>query len=321
MPGFCVHCGAPLSSAFCTRCGQRVQPPVENSAVAIPQAAAVQSQPAVSASGAVRQSQPATQPQQTAPASHPSVAVSAPPASSAPRKSGAGKALLIVGAIILVLCLSAFGAVIYGVHWVRGKVSSITGGDTGGVRQVAQGNACSLLSPQELQQVLGVTIEKSSEIIEGNEPGCAYYTNPAAFADLQKIAIEQARRDSERVSKDPALKNSKNDNPLALLAHTEEMEGMVKGFGLSQPDKDGKVFAFTINRSFGADSWGTLRSTLSIVPGFKEVDGVGDHAMIGSFGHAFYVLKGDTVFTLNTMYVPETRVRGAELGRKLVAHY
>lgn len=221
------------------------------------------------------------------------------------------------------LCLAAFGAVIYGVHWVKGKVSNITGGAIGGSGQVqvSNGHACDLLSTADLQQVLGVTVERNSEIMEGNEPGCAYYTNPAAFAELQKIAVEQARRDSEKASKDPALNNSKNDNPLALLGHTEEMEGMVKGLGLSQPDKDGKVFFFTVDSKFGRENWGTLRTPLSIVPGFKEISGVGDHAMMGSFGHAFYVLKGDSMFHLDTMYVPEARVRGAELARKLVAHY
>ena len=243
--------------------------------------------------------------------------------SAAGKSSGIGKALLIIGGIVLVFCLAAFGAVLYGVHWAKGKVSSITGGAIGGSGQVqvANGHACDLLSTADLQQVLGVTVERSSEIMENNEPGCAYYTNPAAFAELQKIAVEQARRDSEKASKDPALNNSKNDNPLALLGHTEEMEGIVKGLGLSQPDKDGKVFSFTIERNFGSSNWGTLRTTISIVPGFKEIDGVGDHAMMGSFGHDFYVLKGDSMFHLDTMYVPETRVRGAELARKLVAHY
>jgi hypothetical protein len=250
------------------------------------------------------------------------VQAQAVPPAAAVKKSGAGKALLIVGGIILVVCLAAFGAVLYGVHWVKGKVSGMTGGAIGGSGQVqvAKGNACALLTRDELQQVLGVTVERSSEIMEGNEPGCAYYTNPAAFAQLQQIAIAQAKRDSERASKDPALNNQKNDNPLELLKHTEEMEGIVKGFGLSAPNPDGKVFAFTVDRGFGSANWGTLRATMSVVPGFKEIEGVGDHAMMGSFGHAFYVLKGDSMFTMETMFVPEIRVRGAELGRKIVSH-
>ena len=58
---------------------------------------------------------------------------------------------------------------------------------------------------------------------------------------------------------------------------------------------------------------------MSVAPGFEEVSGIGDHAMVGSFGHALYVLKGDSLIKLETMYVPEARVRGAEIGRKIAA--
>jgi hypothetical protein len=281
-------------------------------AASAPQPTAATSQPAVT-------SQPASAPQPTiaqpaAPASQSAQPSAAPP----PKSSGAGKAFLIVGGIILVLVLAAFGAVLYGVHWVRSKVSSITGGSFGS--EVSQGNMCKLLSTAELQQILGVTVERSAEVMDGNDPGCAYYTNPAAFAELQKIAIAQAKRDSEKASQYPDVKNSKSDNPLELLKHTQEMEGIVKGFGLSAPDPSGKVFAFSADRKFGSGNWGPLRTTLSVVPGFDEVNGVGDHAMIGSFGHAFYVLKGDSMFKLETTYVPEARVRGSDIANKIISH-
>jgi hypothetical protein len=219
---------------------------------------------------------------------------------------------------VLVLVLSAFGAVLYGVHWVRHKVSSITGGSFGS--EVSQGNMCKLLSTAELQQMIGVTVERSAEVMDGNDPGCAYYTNPAAFAELQKIAIAQAKRDSEKASQYPDVKNSKSDNPLELLKHTQEMEGIVKGFGLSAPAPTGRVFSFSVNNKFGSENWGPLRTTMSVVPGFDEVNGVGDHAMIGSFGHAFYVLKGDSAFKLDTMYLPEARSRGSEIANKILSH-
>ena len=208
---------------------------------------------------------------------------------------------------MLVLVFSAFGAVLYGVHWVRHKVSSITGGSFGS--EVSQGNMCRLLSTGELQQMIGVAVERSAEVMDNGDPGCAYYANPAAFAELQKMAIAQAKRDSEKASQYPDAKNSKGDNPLELLKHTQEMEGIVKGLGLSAPDPAGKVFAFSADRNFGSAHWGALRTTMSVVPGFDEVNGVGDHAMIGSFGHAFYVLKGDSMFKLETTYVPEARTR------------
>ena len=331
MPGFCTNCGAPLAGAFCGRCGQRAQSP---SASAQPPAPTPQPEPtATSSQPASAPPQPAATPaapsQPTAaqpvapqppsiqsPSGAPQSAQ--PPAARPPKSSGGGKAFLIVGGLVLVLVLGAFGAVLYGVHWVRHKVSSITGGSFGS--EVAQGNMCKLLSTAELQQMIGVTVERSTEIMDNGDPGCAYYTNPAAFAELQKLAMAQAKRDSEKASQYPDVKNSKSDNPLELLKHTQEMEGIVKGLGLTAPDPSGRVFSFSVNRNAGSDSWAPLRATISIVPGFDEVNGVGDHAMIGSFGHAFYVLKGDSIFKLDTMYLPEARARGSEIANKIISH-
>jgi hypothetical protein len=343
MAEFCTNCGAPLSGLFCGRCGHRAQ---SASAQAQPSASAPQPVVAPTAQP-VATTQPTAQPAFQQPASaqpliaQPSVAQqpaqpaapapqattiqarsSAPqstqPPAQPPKSSGGGKALLIVGGIILVMVLGAFGAVLYGVHWVKGKVSSITGGSVGS--EVSQGNMCKLLSTGELQQMIGVAVERSAEIMDNGDPGCAYYTNPAAFAELQKLAVAQAKRDSEKASQYPDVKNSKGDNPLELLKHTKEMEGIVKGFSLSAPDPSGRVFSFSVNRNFGSGNWMPLRTTLSVVPGFDEVNGVGDHAMIGSFGHAFYVLKGDSVFKLDTMYLPEARMRGSEIANKLISH-
>lgn len=319
MAEFCTNCGAQLSGVFCGRCGHRAQSASAQAQTPTPPTA----QPVATAQPVVSSQPVSTQP----PIAQPSIAqqpvqASPQPPAQPPKSSGGGKALLIVGGIILVMVLGAFGAVLYGVHWVKGKVSSITGGAIGGSSssEVSQGNMCKLLSVGELQQMIGVTVERSAEVMDGNDPGCAYYTNPAAFAELQKLAVAQAKRDSEKASQEPDVKNSKGDNPLELLKHTKEMEGIVKGFGLSAPDPTGRVFAFSVDRNFGSGNWGPLRTTLSVVPGFDDVNGVGDHAMIGSFGHAFYVLKGDSVFKLETMYLPEARARGSEIANKLISH-
>jgi hypothetical protein len=322
MAEFCTNCGAPLSGVFCGRCGHRAQSATAPAQPAVPNPQASQpvapTQPPSSQPSSLQQptaSQPPiaqqSVPQQNVPQQ------TSPQPSQPPKSSGGGKALLIVGGILLVLALSAFGAVFYGVHWVKSKVSSITGGSFGS--EVGQGNMCRLLSTAELQQSIGVTVERSAEIMDNGDPGCAYYTNPAAFAQLQKLAVEQARRDSEKVSHEPGA-NAKNDNPLELLKHTKEMEGIVKGFGLSAPDPSGRVFAFSVNQKFDSSDWWTLRTTLSVVPGFDEVNGVGDHAMIGSFGHAFYVLKGNSMFKLETMSLPEARTLGSDIANKLISH-
>jgi hypothetical protein len=361
MAEFCTNCGAPLSGLFCGRCGHRAQsasaPPQASQspqplATPTPQPIAPPQQPAIAPQPSFQQpastQPPITQPAATAPQSpaiqtsasarqsaQPSVtqqpvaqqpAASSQPSIAPPKSSGGGKALLIVGGIVLVLVLSAFGAVLYGVHWVKHKVSSITGGSFGS--EVSQGNMCKLLSTADLQQMIGVTVERSAEIMDGNDPGCAYYTNSAAFAQLQKLAIAQAKRDSEKVNKETEANaksanargaNPKNDDFIELMKHTKEMEGIVKGFGLSAPDPSGKVFSFSVDRNFGSGNWLPLRTTLSVVPGFDDVNGVGDHAMIGSFGHAFFVLKGDSMFKLETIYLPEARTRGSEIANKIIS--
>jgi hypothetical protein len=297
MPGFCVSCGAALSGAFCNSCGARAVPP----SAPTQQAAAV----APPVQTAVPIASPAT----------------GQPVGTAAKGSGLGKVLAIVGGIFLLLLVIGVGSAIYGVYWVKHKVaaytSAVTGAPSEPIKVVAKGDSCRLLSTTELQSVLGVAIEKSAEIVEDSAPGCAYYTNPEAFAQLQRMAAEQARRQTEEVNKRPG---PKDDNLGALLKDANQMEGIVKTLGLTQPVKDGRVFSFTVQRDFGQDSWSGMRLTESAVPGFEEVSGVGDHAMIGAFGHAFYVLKGSAMIHLDTTWVPDARARGADLGRKIMGN-
>lgn len=295
MPGFCVSCGAPLTGAFCNTCGARAVTP-----------SSLPAQPIASAPPPVQAAAPAA-PQTTG-----------QPAAVAAKGSGLGKALAIVGGIVLLLFVIAAGTAVYGVYWVKHKVtaytSAVTGGPSEPIKVVEKGDSCRLLPKEDLAQILGVAVDHTSEVMEGSEPGCAYYAKPEAFTQLQRMAVEQARRDSEQAAKKPG---PKTDNPLELLKDANQLEGVVKTFGLSEPDKDGKVFSFTVQKDFGRDNWSPLRATMSVVPGFEDVNGVGDHAMMGSFGHALYVLKGDSVVHLETTYVPDTRTRGAEIGRKI----
>jgi hypothetical protein len=40
--------------------------------------------------------------------------------------------------------------------------------------------------------------------------------------------------------------------------------------------------------------------------------------MIGAFGHAFYLQKGDAVITMSTMFVPDARVQGSQIGKTIL---
>ncbi len=291
MPGFCRNCGAPLTGAFCVKCGQPADAP-----------------------SALSEQAPST-PVVAAPV--------APAAVPAPAKgSGLGKVLLIVGLIFGLFVVVGVGAAFYAVHWAKKKVASysaaVTGGSNPNQVTMAHGNSCRLLSKSELQEVLGVPIEKTEEISEGDTPGCAYFTNSDGFAQLREMAVEETKRESARASAEQKP-GEKIDNPLELLKHTKDMEGMVKTLGMQQPPEDGQVFSFTVDRRSGSETWSSMRATMAIIPGFEEIHGVGDHAMIGSFGHTFCALKANTAISLNTLYVPDARTRGADIARRILA--
>ncbi len=244
-----------------------------------------------------------------------------PPPPITPKSSGAVKIVLWVGGILLLLFVIGVGGTMYGYYWVKHKVSSyasaITNGTTEKLKVVSSGTSCRLLSTSDLQQVLGVPIEKSAEIEEGNDPGCAYYTNAEAIGKLRAAALAHARKQAAEAAKKPG---TNGDNPLALLKETNQMEGIMKTLTGDDATNDGHVFTFTIARGFGSDSWSGMRLVEAAVPGFEDVSGVGDKAMIGAFGHAFYVLKGDTMVRMDTALVPDARMRGSAIGKKILGN-
>ncbi|HEY2456887.1 MAG TPA: hypothetical protein VGI13_06275 [Candidatus Acidoferrum sp.] len=258
-----------------------------------------------------------------APIAAPAVAMPQTPSAVPPpaKSGGLGKIIFAVVLVFAVLAMLAAGAVFYGVYWAKKKVATYSatmnpGTNSGDQIAVAHGNSCALLSAGELQQILGVKVERTQEITEGDNPGCAYFTNDDGVAQLRKMIMQQAKRDSDTASKKPA---PKADNPLELLKNTKDLEGIVKSLSMQEPPKDSQVFSFTVDRRGGEENWTAMKTALSIVPGFEEVQGVGDHAMIGSFGHAFYALKGHTTVTLNTIYVPDAAKRGADIARRIFA--
>lgn len=310
---FCVNCGATMTGAFCNKCGARAVPSggpgqVVAQTPAPPQAPTVPAPP------------PAFQPV-AVPAAQAPIQAAGQPVAAAAKGSSLGKILAIVGGVLLLLFVLAVGAGIYGVYWVKHKVSNyaaaVKGGSSEPIRVVANGNSCKLLSTADLQQVLGVTIEKSAEIMEGDKPGCAYYTNQQAFSQLQRQAMAEAKRQADEVNSRPG---PKPDNLPALMKNANNLEGVVKGLAMTQPVQDGQVFSFTVERGGDSEAWAGARLVQSVVPGFEEVQGVGDRAMIGSFGHAFYVQKGDVIITMVTTWIPDTRTRGVELGKKIIGN-
>lgn len=309
MATFCNSCGATMTGPFCNKCGARAV------SAGAPAAAPVQAAPP-------------SQPPPAPPAPRPVAAQVAPAQPSAgaapiptPTKSSAGKILLVIGGVLLLLFVIGVAAAMYGVYWVKHKVTAykneITTGSSEPVKVVANGNTCKLLSTSDLQQILGVPIEKSAEIMEGDTPGCAYYTNQAAFTQLQRMAAEFAKKQADEVNNRPG---PKPDNLPALLKNANQLEGAMKALSLTQPVQDGQVFSFSVQRNSDSQAWSAMKLVEAAVPGFEEVPGVADHAAIGSLGHAFYVQKGDAMLHLNTIWVPDAKTRGSEIAKKIVGN-
>ena len=234
------------------------------------------------------------------------------------QSSGFVKALLWIFLIIVIIFIGIAGVSVYGYYWAKHKVTSIASAVTGHVadetKVLDHGDSCKLLAAADLQKILGVPIEKTAEIMEGSDPGCAYYTNPTAFAKLQSAAAAQAKKRAAEASRAPGAQPG---NPLAMLKDTGQVDGFLKGLGLNDASSQGRVFKFTIERSFGDSAWSGMRLVESATPGFEDVSGVGDHAMIGSFGHSFYAMKDDAMVRLDTTLVPDVKGRGAAISRKI----
>jgi hypothetical protein len=277
---FCSNCGAPVSGAFCGNCGR-----------------------------------PA--PQSAQPVSTP------PPA--APAKSGGALKFVLIGlACLLLLGLMSAAGLYYAAGRVKSRLLSAAGmaSVTEGIRSAAVSkiDACSLLSKEELGQALGIPVERAEAVTDGGEPGCAFFASSEA---LQRLARESLSKVPEQAKAAEAKRQVKGDNPLANLntPAIQGLEGIVKAFGAAGEAQQGggKVFSFTVDPKFKADSWPLFQKTMSAIPGFEPLAGIGDHAMLGPFGHVMYVQKGGVKVTLDLTSVPDAHTKGADLARKILS--
>jgi len=221
----------------------------------------------------------------------------------------------VFGCFVLLGALG-IGGIYYAVGRVKAKSLQV-------ISQSAGRNPCALISKEEVQEVLGVPIEKTAEITDGGEPGCAFFSSPEAFQQLARDSLAKVPGEVQAGAAKEDKSGRKSDNPLALLNNDsiKNLEGIVKTFAIAGQAQqgDGRVFGFTLESNFGRDSWPAFRATLGVVPGFESLSGVGDNAMIGPFGHLLYVQKGGAKVTLNLMAVPDARSKGVALARKIVS--
>ncbi len=283
---FCSNCGAPLSGAFCGNCGRPA-----------PQAA-----------------QPVSRPVSSAPA-----------AAAAPVKSGGAlKVILICFLCLGVLGLMSAAGLYYAASRVKSRLLSVAGmaraTEHGRPAPASKIDACALLSKEELGEMLGIQVDRAQAVADGGEPGCAFFASPAA---LQQLARDSLSKVPEQVKAAEGKGQVKGDNPLANVntSTIQGLEGIVKTIGAAgdASQGSGKVFSFTVDPRFDAESWPLFLKTMSVVPGFEPLPGVGDHALMGPFGQILYVQKGNVKVTLELTNVPDAHGKGVALARKIIS--
>ena len=188
---FCTNCGAPVTGAFCGGCGRPAG-----------QAPASQSPPA------------------------PGPSAAPPPAAA--KGSALGKFLLIGFGCSALLAVLASAGMYYAINRLRTKalqrVSEYTGVTVGNAVKTTATckNPCGLLPKEEVEQVLGIQIEKTAEVTETGEPGCAFFTAPEAFQQLAKDSLATVPAQVQAGAAKETKSGRASDNPRAAQVDVEQ---------------------------------------------------------------------------------------------------
>lgn len=258
----CTNCGNPLppGSSFCTHCGARAAAPAQ---------------------------QPAGPPQ-------PPPGAYAPPP-PAPKGSGIGKILLIVGGVVVLLGVIAIGGLIATGFWVKKKVEtaaenmgvSSAPAVTGSARRYA--DPCALLSAAEASAATGLAIQRT----ESRDGECLYYGSAEQAAEKGQAQAQEAMRKMRE--------NKAGDEKEAARV----MEDFMKGIAASAQAPEGGPL-FQIKVTYGEEAgqqesgYRTAMGLMGAMTGAKEgtskptgLEGVGDRAYLAPLATGLFMRKGD----------------------------
>lgn len=258
----CTNCGNPLppGSSFCTHCGARAASPAQ---------------------------QPAAPPQ-------PPPGAYAPPP-PAPKGSGIGKILLIVGGVVVLLGVIAIGGLIATGFWVKKKVETAASNMGVSPAPAVTGSArryndpCALLSAAEASAATGLSIQRTEP--RGGE--CLYYGSAEQAAEKGQTQAQEALKKMRE--------NKAGDEKEAARL----MEDFMKGIAASGQTSEGGPL-FQIKVTYGEDakqqesSYRLAMGMMGVVAGAKEgtskptgLEGVGDRAYLAPLATGLFMRKGD----------------------------
>jgi hypothetical protein len=313
---FCQSCGAPVTGAFCMKCGQ------PTGASAPPQASAPPPQAPPPQAPPVQYQQP---PQyQSAPA-YQAPAYQAP---VQPATGGGGflKILLIVVVGFLILAIVGVAGMYYvGRSYLRKagiipdpsssySSSASPSSAASAISSALQGtqNACDLLSKDDVTAITGVVIEKAVGNGTGSDGGCAYFAKPG----------ENAQRGQQDISK--TFKDLQSQAKVDDAQGQKAMEQIVKGFvnaagSAANNGAEIPVVSFGINARDGNTGYTAMMTANKLMGGaFMQIPGVGDDAFIGPVNSILGVRKGSTFLQIDLRALADGRDKGILIAQKIL---
>ena len=297
MASYCRFCGAPISGAFCTQCGQAVS----------------EGAPAQAAS------QPSPQP-------------SAP----MPEKAGAGvgKILLFVGGGVLLLGALGIGGVVYVGYRAKQKITQLKGEylstrDSELSRPLAAmkppaGDGCPILSWQDASQVLGIAWERVSYSPGPDNGGaCDFTTTPEErqhFGERQLAAGLSGMSETKNIQDQQKEVQRMFAGLVNTLANAQVPAG--------DKDADDGIHIHFV-REHGAQAWtkfDQLQAGAKVVSsasgsqiGMTPIEGLGDKAYVLPAGVGVMVLKGDAFLGI-TFFAWPGQDKAVALAKRVADH-
>lgn len=288
MANFCTNCGASVAGRFCTACGATAQAP-------------------------------------TAPAAP---AASAAPTAAASSGSAVKIIVIVVGALFVMGAIGVAGMIYVG-YKAKQKITEIArengipvgpGALTSAATPVVitshpQGGGCSVLSGEDVQQILGIAVERVETVPDtGQDLTCHYWIS---LAERRRQAAAQIASGISGLSKykdakEPDLNDGAKMVAGALTALTTTATSGPGDFSIE----------VEVVRTGGKEAFEKLLKAQTGVNGvtggfgLQNLDGVGDRAFIIAAGQAVAVLKGDSYLYLSFAQFAPGPEKAAELAKK-----
>jgi len=300
MAQFCGRCGAPLSGTFCGSCGAPAN-------------------------------QPGTPAQASSPASAPFSPAPPPPAAGG---SPILKIVLVVLGVFALIAMVAIGGIVYTGYKIKQKVEQTAkeqGVDLGDLAkklgsaassgEAAARDGCPLLPKEEVEELTGLAITR----VDGT-PGsgddrehCDYFGNAAEAAERGQKQVQDALK---------SLQAGKGDKDVA--AGLAEIKKITQGLGSNVPASQGageaRLLRLMVKRGEAQSQLMALKMAIGAIgtqnipgAGLTKVEGLGDEAYLTPMDQILVIRRGQDFVQLEIGSIPESKEKGIELARRVLA--